>query len=289
MAELKTRAKVMELLDQVAKLLPLASTSTGDFDEWHLPPASKDWNENHPDNKIFTWQDRFHYDWHVREKKQSTTGCNQFAGKVILKANGPNLGGINLRSTLDTLGKPYAWVPAGSGAAPKGGDVIDFGHHIGMCYTNPEIGAYRTIEGGQGGPGKGYDVVDFGKSPLSSALGWCDVDLLFGAAPADVSAPSWLEGWWTLTWSGTRYWYYFGKGGYVQYQKSAPKNAKEAVSAFSKHDGGSYTMTGGDSATVKWRITGSVEKWTRDSPTGGAEKMTGIYNNSETLYATKLA
>jgi hypothetical protein len=47
-------------------------------------------------------------------------------------------------------------------------------------------------------------------------------------------------------------------------------------------------MTGPDTVTVKWRITGSVEKWTQGAPVGGKPTMTGIYNNSERLNATKL-
>src|SRR5260370_29473167 len=132
----------------------------------------------------------------------------------------------------------------------------------------------------------GFDMIAYGMAPFSGGLGWADMDLVFGAVPPDSLAPAWLAGWWTLTWQGTKYWYYFGAGGFVQYQKVPPAGPKQAPSQFQKHDAGTFTMNGADSCTVKWRITGSVEKWTRDS--GSNSKMTGIYNNSETLYASKL-
>jgi hypothetical protein len=287
MAEPRTRERVKELLDEVAKKVPINSTNKGEFDRYHTPPADKDWNRDHPNDQINSWQDRFDYDWHKREKPRGTTGCNQFAGQIILLAGGPNLAGISLRNSLDMAGKPNAWKTPGGGAMPKTGDVLDFGQHIGMCYNKAD-GSYGTIEGGQGGPNTGYDIVNIGKSPFSKVVGWADIDIVFGAAAADETAPSWLSGWWTLTWSGTKYWYYFGKGGFVQYQKSPPGNPKEPANPNAKHDAGSYKMTGADSAHVKWRITGSFEDWTRDAPSGGKEKMTGLYNGSETLYATKL-
>jgi hypothetical protein len=222
----------------------------------------------------------------VLKPPRNTTGCNQFAGQIVRLAGGPYVGGLNLRASLDGAGVPFAWVPGGSGATSKTGDVLDFGgEHIGMTYNNPD-GSFRHIDGGQGGPGMGFDMIAYGMAPFSAVIGWADMDLVFGAGPPDSSAPAWLAGWWTLSWQGTKYWYYFGAGGFAQYQKVPPASPKQAPSQFQKHDAGTFTMNGADSCTVKWRITGSVEKWTRDS--GSNSKMTGIYNNSETLYATKL-
>lgn len=299
MAPQRTRARVMELLTEVSHKLPINSTTDpvgkikGNpiFDQYTMAPADADWNQKHPDDPINCWQDRFNYDWITRPRKgldkRNTTACNQFSGQIILLAGGPNLGGINLRSSLDIVGKPYAWVQAGGAATPKGGDVLDFGQHIGMCFTQPG-GAFQHIDGGQGGPNTGYDIIDYGKGALGTVIGWADIDMVFGAAPADSSAPAWLAGWWTMTWQGTRYWYCFGQGGFAQYQKSAPANPRQLPSQYQKHDGGTYTMTGPDTVTVKWRITGSVEKWTRGGMSGGKPTMTGIYNNSEMLSATKL-
>lgn len=286
MASPRTRDKVLELLNDVARKAPIRSDiNQRDFDYYTGPPTSPDWNSTHPDNQIFTWQERFHYDWTVRKPPRSTTGCNQFAGQIIRLAGGPYIGGLDLRSSLDAAGAPYAWIPAGSGAMPKTGDVLDFGgEHIGMTYNNPN-GSFRHIDGGQGGPGYGYDIIDYGKGPFSAVRGWADVDLLFGSAPTDSSAPAWLAGWWTLNWQGTKYWYYFGKGGFVQYQKVPPANPKAVASQFQKHDAGVFTMKDDDTCTIKWRITGSVEKWTRGA---SANTMTGLYNNSEALSARKL-
>jgi len=284
MAPQRTRARVIELLKEVAGRIPISSNDFPPdgkgFDYYTGPAASPNWNKDHPDNQINNWKQRFEYDW---PRGVITTGCNSFAGQIIKLAGGPSIGGMDLRASLDGAGVPFAWIPANSGKKPQSGDVLDFGgQHIGMTYLTDD--SFRHIDGGQGGPGTGYDIIKYGMAPFSAVRGWADVDLMFGSAPPDSTAPAWLAGWWTLTWQGTRYWYFFGGGGFVQYQKVAPASAKQPVSQFQKHDAGTYVMSGEETCTVKWRITGSVEKWTRDSDT----KMTGLYNNSETLKATKL-
>jgi hypothetical protein len=207
----RTRERVVEILTDVSRLLPINSSNDpakklGNpvFDKYTMACCDADWNDRHPDplDKINNWQDRFNYDWIRRplkgQKKENTTACNEFAGKVVLMASGPNLGGMNLRASLDIAGVPYAWVQAGGGAVPKAGDVLDFGQHIGMCFTLPEGGPFRHIDGGQGGPNTGYDIIKYGDGALSSLIGWADIDKVFGTAPADSSAPAWLAGWWTM-------------------------------------------------------------------------------------------
>lgn len=290
MAPQKTRARVIELLDEVNRKIPIKSNvfppDGRGFDFFTGPPTSPGWNQAHPNEKPITnWQERFEHDW---PKGIITTGCNSFAGQIIRLAGGPGIGGMDLRASLDGVGRPAAWIPAGGKAMPKNGDVLDFGgQHIGMTYNpNPADSSFRHIDGGQGGPGTGsppgHDVIQYGQAPFSAVRGWADVDLLFGAAAADSTAPDWLAGWWTLTWQGTKYWYYFGGGGFVQYQKFPPD--KKQLSQFQKHDAGSFTMTGPNSCTVKWRITGSVEKWTQESAT----KMNGTLNNTEPMTATRM-
>jgi len=86
MASPRTRARVVELLNEVAKKLPIRSDINQiDFDNYTGPPTSPGWNAAHPDNQINTWQQRFNYDWKVLKPPRNTTGCNQFAGQIDVR------------------------------------------------------------------------------------------------------------------------------------------------------------------------------------------------------------
>lgn len=90
MASPRTRDRVMELPNEVAKKVPIrCGINQQDFNHENGPPNSPDWNDNHPDNQIFTRQERFHYNWKVRKPPKNKTGCNQFAGQIIRLAGSP--------------------------------------------------------------------------------------------------------------------------------------------------------------------------------------------------------
>lgn len=275
-----TRADLETLLDKIAKQLPVRSNAgDGRFDNYCGPCVSEDWAKNPNNPPLRNWQERLEYDWFKREKKRNTTCCNEFAGHIVRMVGGPYIGGMGLRSSLDGAGAAYAWVEGGPGAKPKKGDILQFDSHIGVAYDFQQ-GILRHIDAGQGGPNRGFDEINFVVG--GNLLGYADMDKVLNKGTSPPAAPSWLAGWWTLTWQGTRYWYYFGKGGLAQYQKVKPRNLKGPGE--NVWDAGAYLMRGGSEFNIKWRQTGSTEEWKQTSDT----TMTGVYNGQETLSATKL-
>lgn len=94
--------------------------------------------------------------------------------------------------------------------------------------------------------------------------------------------PAWLPGWWKIGWRGDTYFYFFDRGGFVQYTK-VPPGKGSTQPPVSPQDKGTYTVGVGNNVTVKWNSTGTVEKFE-----GGPREMRGIWNDTERFAAQKL-
>lgn len=97
---------------------------------------------------------------------------------------------------------------------------------------------------------------------------------------SNPAIPSWLLGWWEVDWSGDKYYYFFDRIGGAQYTKVHP--GKTSQPPVSPQDRGNFTISGSN-VTIRWNITGSVEKFD-----GGPTDMSGVWNELDTLSATKL-
>jgi hypothetical protein len=101
-----------------------------------------------------------------------------------------------------------------------------------------------------------------------------------GQPVSAVPVPSWLPGWWEVSWRNDTYFYFFQRGG-AAYTKTRP--AKNAGPPAAPQDRGNFWITPGNGVTVVWKSTGTVEKLS-----GGPSQMTGMWNDRERLTARKL-
>jgi hypothetical protein len=163
------------------------------------------------------------------------TACGGFASKFGGLIGITDIGSyFELQKSLTEAGKPYAWVPASSGADPQVGDILRhtvFHADVAAGWDGRKL---KRVAAGQSlhpRPTKSVEnefdalkwVTGTGSYNSANLQGWLDLDKYFGAAPSVGPTFGWLNGWWKV-WDGTTYWYYFGPNGVVQYTMTQPAN-----------------------------------------------------------------
>jgi hypothetical protein len=220
------------------------------------------------------------------------TTCNEFVGHYG-KALGSKdyLGRFDIDAYLKKVGKGHAWAPRTADARPKYGDVFllrDAKHlHMGVS-LDFEGDQWNTVESGQGGPKMKCDVIKRKQQDYNGCvhIGWVDLELYFDAASQLGAVPDWLVGWWTVTWRGQTYYYYFDRNRQVKWTQGPPDDASKPPPVC--RDTGSFGVEGAAAVTVRWGGTGSVEKFGL-LPAATAElQMGGTWNGTEPLTAVKM-
>lgn len=219
------------------------------------------------------------------------TGCNAFVGWYAAQLRSEYyLGRFDLVTYLPTIGKGHAWVKSVSGRQPQYGDILlHTGLHVDVA-LDFDGNILNRMAAGQGGRGVGCDILCRvrGKGPFNFAnlQGWIDLDLYFGPTPTTVPIPSWLPGWWKVTWRGQTYYYYFDRNYQVKWTQSPPSNTSQPL--LLARDTGDFTIEGVAAVTIRWGATGSVEKLGLLPTTTGMVQMGGIWNGTERLDAVKM-
>jgi len=223
------------------------------------------------------------------------TSCNGFVGVYGTATNialpGRDLGQFLLEQRLKQWGKSFAWIPSTAGVRPKFGDIFEvLGRpHVGISLDF--VGnTWLTAEGGQGGSQMKRDIIkrkqvtqidDFVRTDKSEQLkGWVDIDL-FVNGPPPTELPSSMLGWWSVPWRGKTFFYFFEANFKASWTYTKP--ISDAFTPFTFDDTATVTLDGPASITLKWKATGSVEKFT-----GSGREMVGMWNGVEPLVATKL-
>jgi hypothetical protein len=233
------------------------------------------------------------------------TGCNAFVGwyaKTLAVKLGVELkhnlgifafahpefdGKKTIQPLLPGIGRMDAWVESAKGRRPKPGDIL---RHV-ILHVDVAIGFDKSdkrlirIAAGQGSPERGYDVLRrvTGDSDYSWAKlqGWIDIDRFFGA---NVPVPSWLPGWWRVTWRGQTYYYYIDGSREARWTQTRPADPTQPL--LGGNDTGSVWVETGTSFTITWRTTQSVEEFSL-LPYEPAQ-VEGMWNSKEKIEAQKL-
>jgi hypothetical protein len=235
----------------------------------------------------------------IKDTPPGLTSCNSFVANYAGDAGigigkpGRSLGQFNLDKKVAGWGKGFAWIPATEGARPKFGDIFEIATtpHQGISLDFEGDTNWNTAEGGQGGSLSGFDIIKRKRLPQSGGAvthprgplrGWVDIDL-FANGPPPTTVPGWLLGWWSMPWRGQVFFYFFEASFTVSWTLTRPISPAFAPLRF--NDTATLTMDGQTSITLKWKATGSVEKLAQ---TGTGREMTGMWNGTEPLVATKL-
>lgn len=232
------------------------------------------------------------------------TACNGFVGWY---ANEIGIKGITewftLQASLDAIGKGHAWVKPAFNVLPKCGDILK--HKILHVDVALEMknGRLRRVAAGQGDGSPNslhvrsrppaeraleYDVLRrvTGDGPYNPANleGWLDLDKFFGPTPQFAEMPKWVLGWWTVTWRGMIYYYYFSENYEVRWIQVPPIST--AFSPPAANDVGDVTVAP-FGIVIRWRTSGSVEKFFPDTdpPVSG---MWGTWNDNERITGVKM-
>ncbi len=96
-----------------------------------------------------------------------------------------------------------------------------------------------------------------------------------------VSAQSSMLGYWSVTWRGKTYYYYFEASGRVSYSSHTPANKKQAPADF---EGRGYWFENGGAIKMSWTKTGTLETLRST----GHNTMSGTWNDSVPISAAKL-
>jgi hypothetical protein len=218
------------------------------------------------------------------------TGCNAFVGWYAQQLGSTKyLGRFDLPTYLPKIGKGHAWIKSAEGRRPENGDIL---LHTGL-HVDVAIGfagkILHRMAAGQGGRSMGCDVLKRceGKADFDwkNLQGWIDLDMYFGPDPAANPSPNWLPGWWKVSWRGDPYYYYFDEAASVRWTPNPPGNISQPPAA--SHDSGSVSMLASAGVAVRWRTSGSVEKFVLLPAVGGMQ-MRGTWNGAEPLAAVRL-
>lgn len=227
------------------------------------------------------------------------TSCNSFvalyAGGIGIAQKNRSLGQFHLDKKLEAWGKSHAWITPAPGVRPKFGDIFEIADrlHQGVSLDFAD-GLWNTAEGGQGGKSTGFDIIkrkratqesDIVKNEKGETLrGWVDIELFAsGPPPAPLPLPQWLLGWWAVPWRGRIFYYFFEMPFKASWTYTKP--ISNAFVPLKFDDTATVSVDSQQVVTVKWTATGSVEKFTRS---GSGNQMTGLWNATEPLVATRL-
>ncbi len=216
---------------------------------------------------------------------------------IPAKARDPKVDGyFALQQTLKKAGKGHAWVSAAQGGSPQCGDILRHkAFHVDVAFGY-EKGVLVRVAGGQSWHPRPTDDVsqEFdnikrvrGKGPYNPNQGvlegWLDLERYLEPPPAPI--PTWVVGWWEVTWRGAGYYYYLGPDGSARWTQTPPALATPPAPAKSGPRRGSLTFAFPSSVTIRWFDSGSVEVFTRDP---NANEMTGQWNGGERIEASKI-
>ena len=237
----------------------------------------------------------YHHDVHLQPDWDAggyKTGCNAFVGwySRAIKT-GMNFGGFDFEGPLRKLGKQHAWVRSSSGYQPQYGDICMHDKDAkgkDIVHTSVSLGVadgtWKRLNAGQGGPASGADIIAVSSGPWSSTLlkGWVDIDSL---VPAPQPVPSWVLGWWEVTFKGDTYYYYLDLKQQAKWSEYQPRDTMTPMLAT---DGGTgaFTATNHGEVTVRWR-SGTVEKFNR-AMVGSGDTMQGTSNGRDPISAEKM-
>ena len=256
-----------------------------------VPPLGQQINSDGPTAALFTkltggvTHERLVKNW---ENGGIMTTCNEFVGWFGRALGSKDyLGRFDIETHLAKVGKGLAWVPAGSDARPKYGDIFrPTSFHMGIS-LDFEGDTWNTVESGQGGPKAKRDIIKRKQTTYdaSKLQGWVDLELYFGFAAQVGPVPEWLVGWWNVTWRGQTYYYYFDRNRLAKWTQVQPQDTSQPPLV--ARDTGNFAVEGLNSVTTRWGATGSVEKFSR-VPETDDQKMGGTWNGTEPLSAAKM-
>jgi hypothetical protein len=169
---------------------------------------------------------------------------------------------------------PYAWAYTGNPALdppPKKG-YITLGD-LEKVAEGAVNNGYQLRNGGGSYQDRWKEIVDRLKKTSSSAA-------------TAVPVPAWLPGWWTVTWRGQTYYYYFDRSLQVKWTQDRPSNTAQPLVV--ARDTGSFVVESAVAITIRWNATGSVEKFGLRPTTTENLQMMGTWNNTEPLDAVKM-
>jgi hypothetical protein len=218
------------------------------------------------------------------------TTCNLFVGGYASYLGTKIPLGVFYPETVIPKDKKHAWVLAGHGRLPMEGDIFycdgwnavkkrrDL--HMGIVVRS-YAGVWNTIEAGQGGPLLGYDIIRRKSEAKNSVRGWVDIQALFPSQYSQPEiglnpAPTWLVGWWQVSWQGNTYYYHFDNRNTVTYSKQGIGGQVSGT--------GNFQMNSESSLTVNWPASGTVERFEVAAP----GSMRGRLNGAEQIFAAFL-
>lgn len=233
------------------------------------------------------------------------TACNGFVNWYARQLGIKDISNwFELKKSLIAVNKQHAWVKSSANAPrPKYGDILK--HAI--LHVDVAIGfnsnILHRVAAGQGDGSqysmhprprppelisREYDVLMRvqGKGPYNwqNLEGWLDIELYFGTGSQSGQVPSWLVGWWRVTWRGQTYYYYFGDNLEVRWTQDKPSSTTQPP--ISANDIGDFTLELFGVAT-RWRTTGSVEQF-RSVYNANDQRMQGTWNGTEPIFAEKM-
>src|SRR5207249_11751604 len=163
------------------------------------------------------------------------TCCNEFVGWYAARLGSQKyLGRFDLETFLPSNGKAQSWVKSNEDARPEYGDICRHtAFHVGIA-LDFDGDIWTHVDAGQGGPNAGHDII---KRTRGSALydykklqGWINIERYFDPTAQTVPVPSWLLGWWNITWRGQTYYYYFDGNYQVKWTRIVPINTLQPPS-----------------------------------------------------------
>ncbi len=182
----------------------------------------------------------------------------------------------------------YFHIPAGGGYGGKAGKLkrntydqdTRHGDHIHLDYVDWSLK----------NSGAEYSRIPFKWSAAAKTTGFkgdlmadlAKLKATLGSSTPKASVPAWLLGWWVVDWRGEPYYYLFDPDGVARYTRQRPPNAGARMTT--PQDKGAYTTGSGNTATVTWGATGSIERFHLSQ----AGRMSGLWNDREPLSATRL-
>jgi hypothetical protein len=102
---------------------------------------------------------------------------------------------------------------------------------------------------------------------------------------APIPAPTWLPGWWRVTWRGETFYYHFDNRHGVSWTQLPPIHP--AFPMLMPRDTGKVTVASTTALSVAWNISGAVEKFVL-TPGASPRAMAGTWRGVEAVKAQRL-
>lgn len=292
-----TMATIREKASELLKQVPDEVRSNGD-----RPLFSRLTNGMTHENLMAEWE-------RTKQTKTLRTVCIDFVGwyaqqmgidiisSIDPKSRDKNLDGFfNLQKTLEKCGKRHAWVSAANGGRPQYGDILRHtAFHVDVALGFDGNILLRAAGGQSRHPRPTNDVSQefdnvkrvrsTGPYDSRNLQGWLDIELFF--EPPPVPIPAWVVGWWKVMWRGGIYYYHLGADRTARWTQMPPPPVTPPPLLPSAPRTGRLKFTNPYGITIRWTDSGSVEVFAR-KPNTVANEMTGTWNSSERIEATKL-